>query len=66
MKLKLHRTAAAALTLGSGLVHAQGGHMMNGGGWYADGMGGYGGFWIPVLLVVIVALLVWIVLQRRK
>ena len=40
--------AVAALALGIDLVHAQDGHMMNGGGW----MGGTGGMWIPILLVV--------------
>lgn len=59
---KLHIAAAAALTPGTGLAHAQDGHMMNGGGW----VGGYAGMWIPILLVVIVGLLVWIVMQRRK
>ena len=45
---------------------AQSGSMMNGsmggGGW----MGGYGGYWLPVLLVVVVGLVAWVVLQRRK
>lgn len=40
--------------------------MMNGGGWYGGGMGGFGGVWIPILLVVIVGLLAWIVMQKRK
>jgi hypothetical protein len=65
MKRNLHRSAVAVLVLGSAGVQAQDGHMM-GGGWYGSGMGGYGGVWIPILLVVIVGLLVWIVMQRRK
>lgn len=65
MKLSFHRAAAAAATLGTGLVHGQDGHMMNG-GWHGGWMGGSGGVWIPILLVVIVGLLVWIVTQRRK
>ncbi len=40
--------------------------MMNGGmggyGW----MGAYGGYWVPVLLVVVVGLVAWIVMQKRK
>lgn len=40
--------------------------MMNGGGWYGGWMGAYGGVWIPILLIVIVGLLAWIVIQRRK
>ena len=59
-----------ALTVGpsfvTGAALAQSGPMMNdsmgGGGW----MGGYGGYWLPVLLVVVVGLVVWIVMQRRK
>lgn len=66
MKSRLDLAVAPALALGTDLVHAQGGHMMNGGGWYGGWMGGYGGVWIPILLVVIVGLLVWVVMQRRK
>ena len=50
----------------AGAALAQSGSMMNGsmggGGW----MGGYGGYWLPVLLVVVVGLVAWVVLQRRK
>ena len=66
MKFRMSLAAAPTLAMGTGLAHAQGGHMMNGGGWYGGWMGGYGGMWIPILLVVVVALLVWIVMQRRK
>ena len=49
-----------------GAALAQGGSMMYGsmgsGGW----MGGYGGYWVPVLLVVVVGLVAWVVMQRRK
>jgi len=38
-----------------------GGHMGSG-GW----MGGYGGYWLPVLLVVVIGVVAWVVLQRRK
>ena len=47
-------------------IHRRGRQMMNGGGWYGGGMGGFGGVWIPILLVVIVGLLAWIVMQKRK
>ena len=50
----------------TGTAMAQSGPMMNGnmggGGW----MGGYGGYWMPVLLVVVVGLVVWVVVQKRK
>jgi len=49
-------------TLRAGVSIAQSGRMMDGSGW----MGGYGGVWGPIVLVVIVALVVWAVLQRRK
>jgi hypothetical protein len=35
---------------------------MGGGGW----MGGYGGYWVPLLLIVVVGLVAWVVFQRRK
>ena len=40
--------------------------MMNGslgaGGW----MGSYSGYWLPALLAVVVGLVAWVVMQRRK
>jgi hypothetical protein len=51
--------------LATGVASAQNGHMMNGpwgGGW----MGGYGGVWVPILLVVVVGLVAWIFMQKRK
>jgi hypothetical protein len=29
-------------------------------------MGGYGGYWGPVLLVVVVGLVAWVVMRGRK
>ena len=58
---------------GATLVYSHGGvtdgHMMNGGSngmWGSGWMGEYGGFWVPILLVVVVVLVVWIVRQRHK
>jgi len=49
----------------SGAASAQGGNMMNGGMWGSHWMGGYGGVWLPILLVaVLVGLVVWVV--KRK
>ncbi len=63
----LFATAAGALPLlVTGAAAAQSGHMMNGGMWDGGWMGGYGGYWVPVLLVVVVGLVAWIVLQKRK
>lgn len=48
---------------------AQTGHMMNGGGMSGGGwmwMGGYGGYWGPILLVALIGVVIWAVLKRRK
>jgi uncharacterized membrane protein len=66
VKSKIEISAAVAMALRSSLAQAQSGHMMNGGGWYGGWMGGYGAMWIPILLIVIVGLLAWIVIQKRK
>ncbi len=51
----------------SGVASAQNGNMMNGGGMWGSGwMAGYGGYSVPILLVVLVAVVVWAVLQKRK
>ncbi len=53
--------------LTSGVSSAQNGHMMNGDNMWGGGwMGGYGGYWGPILLVVVVGVVVWAVLQKRK
>lgn len=55
---------ARTLPLGlSGLASAQGGTMMGGG---MGGSGWMGGYWGPVLLVVVVGLVAWIVMRGRK
>lgn len=58
-------TVGAAPLLTSGGALAQTGTMMGGEhsgfGW----MGGYGGVWMPVLLIVVVVALVVLVIQRR-
>lgn len=45
---------------------AQAGPMMNGGMGDVGWMGGYGSYWVPVLLLVIVGLVIWIAMQKRK
>lgn len=41
--------------------------MMNGGMWGFGWMGGYGGYWMPILLVAaVVTLVVWVVKQSGK
>lgn len=57
-------SVAAALT--TGVASAQSGSMMDGGHWGGGWMAGYGGVWVPVLLVVVVGLVAWIVMRKRK
>jgi hypothetical protein len=40
--------------------------MMDGGGMWGGGWMGYGGYWMPILLVVLVGVVVWAILQKRK
>ena len=56
-------TLALAITLlmSPGLAFAQNANMMNG-GW----MGGMGGVWIPILLVIVLGLVAWVVMQKRR
>jgi len=64
----LHSTSTGtASLLAAGSALAQSGNMMNGGmgdfGW----MGGYGGIWVPILVVVLVAgLVAWAVAKKGK
>lgn len=52
--------------LTTGVSFAQSGNMMNGGTWGYGWMGGYGGIWMPTLMIiVVVALVVWIVKQKK-
>ncbi|AOF84345.1 hypothetical protein BSY239_3306 [Hydrogenophaga sp. RAC07] len=63
MKNLLTRVAGTLLLGPSGLASAQSGHMMNGG---MGGAGWMGGYWGPVLLIVVVGLVAWIVMRGRK
>ena len=51
--------------LATGVALAQGGNMMNGDGWGMGWMGGYGGIWGPILLIVVVAGVVAVLMQRK-
>jgi hypothetical protein len=56
-----------ASLLATGSILAQSGTMMNGGMWGSGWMGGYGGYWVPILvLAVVVGLVVWVVKQQKK
>lgn len=47
---------------------AQTGNMMDGSGMWSGWMGGYGMSWLPILLVciVLVGLVIWVIIQKRK
>jgi uncharacterized membrane protein len=64
----LHSVGAGlASLLATGSTLAQNGNMMNGGMWGSGWMGGYGGYWVPILvLAVVVGLVVWVVKQQKK
>lgn len=65
MKTIHSMAVATASLLSSGVVIAQTGSMMGGGGSGFGWMDGYGGFWMPVLLIVVVIALVVLVIQRK-
>ena len=65
MKTLLGMAVAAVPLLATDIASAQNGNMMNGGNWGSGWMGGYGGIWMPILLVIaVVGIVVWIV--KRK
>lgn len=66
MKAFLAPAAASLLLWVVSSASAQNGHMTNGGMGWGNWMGGYGGLWGPIVLVVAVGLVAWIVMQRRK
>ncbi len=65
MKTLLAMAVGAVSLLTSGVSLAQSGNMMNGGNWGGSWMGGYGGLWMPILLVIVVVGLVVLVVQRK-
>ncbi len=67
MKNQISSAVATTSLLAAGAASAQNGTMMNGGIWGGTWMDGYGGVWMVVLMIVVVAALVaWIVNQNRK
>ena len=60
-------TIAAVSLLAAGAASAQNANMMNGGNWGAGWMTGYGGVWVPILLVVAaVGVVAWIISRKDK
>ena len=56
---------ATASLLAAGAASAQNANMMNGGSWGFGWMGGYGGIWTPILLIVVVAGVVALIVGRK-
>jgi hypothetical protein len=65
MKTLLASVVGTLPLFAAGVAMAQNGNMMNGDGWGMGWMGGYGGIWGPLLLVVVVAGVVALVMQRK-
>ena len=67
MNIFLAVVSSMATLLVSSVAVAQSGNMMNGGMWNAGWMGGYGGMWVPILLViVVVAVVAWMLDRKGK
>lgn len=66
MKIIKAMSAGTVSLLVSSAALAQSGNMMDGGGGYGW-MGGYGGMWVPILVVILVAAVVaWAVAKKDK
>ena len=67
MKSLIAIATGSVSALASGVASAQNGNMMNGGSMWGGGwMSGYGGYWVSILLAVVVGVVVWAVMQKRK
>ena len=66
MKTLLAIAVGTVPLFATGVTWAQNGTMMNDGMWGSGWMGGYGGYWVPILvLAVVVGLVVWVVKQQK-
>ncbi len=65
-----HLSALTIFAISLATTHvamAQSGNMMNGGMWGSGWMGGYGGMWTPILLlIVVIGVVAWIVKRGGK
>jgi hypothetical protein len=67
MKILQAMFIATVPLLATRVAYGQSGNMMDGGMWGVGSMGGYGGIWVPILVVVLVAgVVAWVVKQRGK
>jgi hypothetical protein len=65
MKTLLAMAVGTVPLLATGIAMAQTGNMMDGSGWGMGWMGGYGGFWGPLVLIAVIAGVVALVMQRK-
>jgi hypothetical protein len=65
MKSLLILVVGTVPLLATSAALAQNGNMMNDGAWGMGWMGGYGGIWGPILLVVVVVGIVALAMQRK-
>jgi uncharacterized membrane protein len=65
MKTLLAMAVGTVALLATDVALAQNGNMMNGGGWGMGWMGGYGGVWGPILLVIVIVGAVVLIMQRK-
>ena len=65
MKTLLAVAVGTVASLGTDVALAQSGNMMDGGMWGMGWMGGYGGVWGPILLVVVIVGIVVLVRQQK-
>lgn len=65
MKTLLAMGVSTVTLLATDVALAQNGNMMSGGGWGMGWMGGYGGVWGPILLVVVIVGAVVLIMQRK-
>ena len=67
MKMFLAIFFVVGLLLASSASLAQNSNMMNQGMWNAGWRGGYGGMWVPILLIiVVVAVVAWMLGRKGK
>ena len=65
MKTRVALMVGSIPLLASSVALAQSGNMMDGGMWGMGWMGGYGGVWGPILLVVVIVGIVVLVRQQK-
>ena len=66
MKNLMTLAAGTIPLLASSPSFAQGGNMMNGDWWGGSWMDGYGGFWMAIAMIGVVALVVWAICQNKN